>query len=111
MHLKPRASCPLVLTVCLFSVSTLRVKLLVCVHTCLADKADSDSDLQVGHVQQVSLVPDRTHEMKTISLKPLLFGKCTVVFGYDLLYMNKWLFIRIWNTMFNSSQSHTNIDW
>ena len=45
--------------------------------------------LQVGHVQQVSLTPDRTHEMKTISLKPLLFGKCTVGFGYDLLIMNK----------------------
>ncbi|KAM9350982.1 transmembrane prolyl 4-hydroxylase-like [Symphorus nematophorus] len=29
--------------------------------------------IRVGHVQQVSLVPDRTHEMKTISLKPLLF--------------------------------------
>lgn len=31
--------------------------------------------LQVGHVQRVSLVPDKTHEMKTLSLKPLLFGK------------------------------------
>ncbi len=51
--------------------------------------------LQVGHVQQVSLVPDRTHEMKTISLKPLLFGKCTVVFGCDLLFVNKWHFTRI----------------
>ncbi|XP_074538385.1 transmembrane prolyl 4-hydroxylase-like [Halichoeres trimaculatus] len=29
--------------------------------------------IRVGHVQQVSIVPDRTHEMKTISLKPLLF--------------------------------------
>ncbi|XP_047440023.1 transmembrane prolyl 4-hydroxylase-like [Mugil cephalus] len=29
--------------------------------------------IRVGHVQQVSLVPDRTHEMKTLSLKPLLF--------------------------------------
>ncbi|XP_070694919.1 transmembrane prolyl 4-hydroxylase-like [Pempheris klunzingeri] len=29
--------------------------------------------IRVGHVQQVSLMPDRTHEMKTISLKPLLF--------------------------------------
>ncbi|KAM8754166.1 transmembrane prolyl 4-hydroxylase-like [Acanthopagrus schlegelii] len=29
--------------------------------------------IRVGHVQQVSLVPDKTHEMKTISLKPLLF--------------------------------------
>ncbi|XP_028439449.1 transmembrane prolyl 4-hydroxylase [Perca flavescens] len=29
--------------------------------------------IRVGHVQQVSLVPDRTHEMRTISLKPLLF--------------------------------------
>ncbi|XP_051281684.1 transmembrane prolyl 4-hydroxylase-like [Dicentrarchus labrax] len=29
--------------------------------------------IRVGHVQQVSLVPGRTHEMKTISLKPLLF--------------------------------------
>lgn len=38
--------------------------------------------VQVGHVQQVSLMPDRTHEMKTISLKPLLFGKCMV----DLLF-------------------------
>lgn len=31
--------------------------------------------IQVGHVQHVSVVPDRTHEMKTLSLKPLLFGK------------------------------------
>ncbi|XP_041861069.1 transmembrane prolyl 4-hydroxylase-like [Melanotaenia boesemani] len=29
--------------------------------------------IRVGHVQQVSLVPDKTHEMKTLSLKPLLF--------------------------------------
>ncbi|XP_008298256.1 transmembrane prolyl 4-hydroxylase-like [Stegastes partitus] len=29
--------------------------------------------IRVGHVQQVSLVPDRTHEMRTLSLKPLLF--------------------------------------
>lgn len=50
--------------------------------------------LQVGHVQQVSLVPDKTHEMRTISLKPLLFGMCTVIFGYDLLFMNKLHFIR-----------------
>ncbi|MEQ2177586.1 hypothetical protein GOODEAATRI_005078 [Goodea atripinnis] len=31
--------------------------------------------IRVGHVQHVSIVPDRTHEMKTLSLKPLLFGK------------------------------------
>ncbi|CAM9283659.1 unnamed protein product [Lampetra planeri] len=29
--------------------------------------------IRVGHVQAVSLVSDKTHEMKTISLKPLLF--------------------------------------
>ncbi|KAL7399552.1 hypothetical protein ABVT39_026305 [Epinephelus coioides] len=29
--------------------------------------------IRVGHVQQVSLLPDRTHEMRTMSLKPLLF--------------------------------------
>ncbi|XP_068609231.1 transmembrane prolyl 4-hydroxylase-like [Brachionichthys hirsutus] len=29
--------------------------------------------IRVGHVQQVSLVPEKTHQMKTISLKPLLF--------------------------------------
>ncbi|XP_072223705.1 transmembrane prolyl 4-hydroxylase-like [Leuresthes tenuis] len=29
--------------------------------------------IRVGHVQQVSLEPDRMHEMKTLSLKPLLF--------------------------------------
>ncbi|KAM6924855.1 transmembrane prolyl 4-hydroxylase-like [Xenentodon cancila] len=29
--------------------------------------------IRVGHIQKVSLVPDRTHEMKTLSLKPLLF--------------------------------------
>ncbi|KAF3696966.1 Transmembrane prolyl 4-hydroxylase [Channa argus] len=29
--------------------------------------------IRVGYVQQVSLVPDRAHEMKTLSLKPLLF--------------------------------------
>ncbi|KAF0036166.1 hypothetical protein F2P81_011478 [Scophthalmus maximus] len=29
--------------------------------------------IRVGHVQQVSLVPDRTHQMMTLSLKPLLF--------------------------------------
>ncbi|XP_031733980.1 transmembrane prolyl 4-hydroxylase-like isoform X2 [Anarrhichthys ocellatus] len=34
--------------------------------------------IRVGHVQQVSLVPDRTHEMRTLSLKPLLFGLLTL---------------------------------
>ncbi|XP_022070365.2 transmembrane prolyl 4-hydroxylase-like isoform X1 [Acanthochromis polyacanthus] len=29
--------------------------------------------IRVGHVQQVSIVPDKTHEMRTLSLKPLLF--------------------------------------
>ncbi|CAB1336050.1 unnamed protein product [Coregonus sp. 'balchen'] len=29
--------------------------------------------IRVGHVQRVSLKPDRIHEMKTLSLKPLLF--------------------------------------
>ncbi|XP_034393761.1 transmembrane prolyl 4-hydroxylase-like [Cyclopterus lumpus] len=29
--------------------------------------------IRVGHVQQVSLMPDRTHAMRTLSLKPLLF--------------------------------------
>uniref|UniRef100_A0A3B5LI32 Prolyl 4-hydroxylase, transmembrane a n=1 Tax=Xiphophorus couchianus TaxID=32473 RepID=A0A3B5LI32_9TELE len=29
--------------------------------------------IRVGHVQHVSVVPDRTHQMKTLSLKPLLF--------------------------------------
>ncbi|XP_074500269.1 transmembrane prolyl 4-hydroxylase-like [Sebastes fasciatus] len=29
--------------------------------------------IRVGHVQQVFLVPDKTHEMRTISMKPLLF--------------------------------------
>ncbi|XP_062314443.1 transmembrane prolyl 4-hydroxylase-like [Osmerus eperlanus] len=29
--------------------------------------------IRVGHVQKVYLVPDRTHQMKTLSLKPLLF--------------------------------------
>uniref|UniRef100_A0A3B3VKB4 Prolyl 4-hydroxylase, transmembrane n=1 Tax=Poecilia latipinna TaxID=48699 RepID=A0A3B3VKB4_9TELE len=29
--------------------------------------------IRVGHVQKVSLVPGRVHEMKTLSLKPLLF--------------------------------------
>ncbi|XP_051518847.1 transmembrane prolyl 4-hydroxylase isoform X1 [Myxocyprinus asiaticus] len=29
--------------------------------------------IRVGHVQKVSLVPDRTHNMRTLSLKPLLF--------------------------------------
>lgn len=31
--------------------------------------------LQVGHVQRVSLAPGKVHEMRTLSLKPLLFGK------------------------------------
>uniref|UniRef100_A0A672RI53 Transmembrane prolyl 4-hydroxylase-like n=1 Tax=Sinocyclocheilus grahami TaxID=75366 RepID=A0A672RI53_SINGR len=31
--------------------------------------------IRVGHVQRVSLVPDRTHNMRTLSLKPLLFGE------------------------------------
>lgn len=44
--------------------------------------------IRVGHVQQVSLVSDKTHEMRTISLKPLLFGKCTITFGCILLFMN-----------------------
>lgn len=34
---------------------------------------------QVGHVQRVSLVPDRTHNMRTLSLKPLLFGEFTQI--------------------------------
>lgn len=29
--------------------------------------------IRVGHVQRVSLVPDRTHNLRTLSLKPLLF--------------------------------------
>ncbi|NP_001074160.1 uncharacterized protein LOC791209 [Danio rerio] len=29
--------------------------------------------IRVGHVQRVSIVPDRTHNMRTLSLKPLLF--------------------------------------
>ncbi|KAG7249179.1 hypothetical protein CRUP_018215 [Coryphaenoides rupestris] len=29
--------------------------------------------IRVGHAQRVALMPDRTHEMKTLSLKPLLF--------------------------------------
>ncbi|XP_071768798.1 transmembrane prolyl 4-hydroxylase [Centroberyx gerrardi] len=29
--------------------------------------------IRVGHVQKVSLVPDKVHEMRTLSLKPLLF--------------------------------------
>lgn len=29
--------------------------------------------IRVGHVQQVSIVPGRNHQMKTVSLKPLLF--------------------------------------
>ncbi|XP_053724235.1 transmembrane prolyl 4-hydroxylase [Synchiropus splendidus] len=29
--------------------------------------------IRVGHVQKISLVPDQVHEMKTLSLKPLLF--------------------------------------
>ncbi|XP_061591996.1 transmembrane prolyl 4-hydroxylase-like [Cololabis saira] len=29
--------------------------------------------IRVGHIQKVSLLPDRTHKMKTLSLKPLLF--------------------------------------
>lgn len=36
---------------------------------------------QVGHVQRVSLVPDRTHNMRTLSLKPLLFGEFPVSSG------------------------------
>ncbi|KAJ3586943.1 hypothetical protein NHX12_013334 [Muraenolepis orangiensis] len=31
--------------------------------------------IRVGHVQRVSLMPDQTHQMKTLSLKPLLFGE------------------------------------
>lgn len=30
---------------------------------------------QVGHVQRVALVPGKVHEMRTLSLKPLLFGE------------------------------------
>ncbi|XP_034022345.1 transmembrane prolyl 4-hydroxylase [Thalassophryne amazonica] len=29
--------------------------------------------IRVGHVQKVSLMPDKVHEMRTLSLKPLLF--------------------------------------
>ncbi|KAG7472286.1 hypothetical protein MATL_G00107340 [Megalops atlanticus] len=31
--------------------------------------------IRVGHVQKVSLVDGRVHEMRTLSLKPLLFGE------------------------------------
>ncbi|MEQ2175303.1 hypothetical protein GOODEAATRI_016713 [Goodea atripinnis] len=31
--------------------------------------------IRVGHVQQVALVPGKVHEMRTLSLKPLLFGE------------------------------------
>lgn len=30
---------------------------------------------KVGHKQKVELVPNKIHFMKTLSLKPLLFGK------------------------------------
>lgn len=30
---------------------------------------------KVGHKQKVELVPNKIHYMKTLSLKPLLFGK------------------------------------
>lgn len=39
------------------------------------DDAPCCAPAQVGHVQQVSLVADRTHAMRTLSLKPLLFGE------------------------------------
>ena len=52
--------------------------------------------VQVGHVQHVSLTPDRTHKMKTISLKPLLFGTCTSIFGCDMLFIINLCFVRIW---------------
>lgn len=46
---------------------------------CMATQADNKITkkwvlFQVGHVQKVSLVPGKVHEMKTLSLKPLLFG-------------------------------------
>lgn len=31
---------------------------------------------QVGHTQRVELVPGRAHAVRTLSLKPLLFGEC-----------------------------------
>lgn len=53
-------------------------------------------------------MPGRTHEMKTISLKPLLFGKCTLVFGCGLLV--KFNLVSTENTFISSIQSHTNIE-
>lgn len=46
----------------------------------------SPDHTQVGHVQPVSLTPHRMHEMKTISLKPLIFGKCTSLWIWCLFY-------------------------
>lgn len=45
----------------------------------------SSMSLQVGHVQRVSIVPNKIHEMRTLSLKPLLFGRYIV-------QVNKWDF-------------------
>ncbi len=38
-------------------------------------------------MQRVSLVPDRTHNMRTLSLKPLLFGEFPVSSGEIHLYI------------------------
>lgn len=47
---------------------------------------------QVGHVQRVSLVPDRTHNMRTLSLKPLLFGE----FQFWVQLINSEVYDRKW---------------
>lgn len=48
---------------------------------------------KVGHVQKVSLVPGKVHEMKTLSLKPLLFGKYQ-----NLFVLSIWCSISLVNT-------------
>ncbi|XP_038135764.1 transmembrane prolyl 4-hydroxylase-like [Cyprinodon tularosa] len=44
--------------------------------------------IRVGHVQKVSLVPDKVHEMRTLSLKPLLFGKQNIYPWEPLTYIH-----------------------
>lgn len=46
------------------------------VGTLWGHRRSSSLSPQVGHTQRVELVPGRAHAVRTLSLKPLLFGEC-----------------------------------
>ena len=40
--------------------------------------------LQVGYVRELNLIPGKIHKMKTLSMRPALFGKMLRVYGMDI---------------------------